>query len=91
MSLDPQYVTLVGKQRAHLPVWMQQAVAQGTFDTVVKPATRLEVAAGDAVGYLAEDIAPDGMNGVEKSAFVHVEVLSTDCSGSVIQDTSKSC
>ncbi|WP_231889188.1 hypothetical protein [Mangrovibacter phragmitis] len=57
---------------------MQQAVAQGTFDTVVKPATRLEVAAGDAVGYLAEDIAPCDLHGVEKSAFAHIEVLSTD-------------
>ncbi|MHA6678760.1 glycoside hydrolase family 19 protein [Enterobacter cloacae] len=78
VSLDPQYMTPAGKQRAHLPAWMQQAVTQGTFDAVVKPATKLEVAAGDAVGYLAKDIAPDSMGGVEKSAFVHVEVLSTD-------------
>ncbi|HHR4013906.1 TPA: hypothetical protein ACS5Z6_001941 [Salmonella enterica] len=78
MSLDPQYVTPVGEQMAHLPAWMQQAVTQGTFDAVAKPATKLEVAAGDAVGYLAEDIAPDSMGGVEKSTFVHVEVLSTD-------------
>jgi len=78
VSLDPQYMTPVGKQRAHLPAWMQQAVAQGTFDTVVKPATKTEVAAGDAVGYLAEDIAPCDLHGVEKSAFAHIEVLSTD-------------
>lgn len=78
VSLDPQYMTPAGEQRAHLPAWMQQAVAQGTFDTVAKPATRLEVAAGDAVGYLAEDIAPDSMGALEKSAFAHIEVLSTD-------------
>lgn len=78
MSLDPQYVSPVGEQMAHLPAWMQQAVAQGTFDTVVKPATRMEVAAGDAVGYLAEDIAPCDLHGVEKSAFTHIEVISTD-------------
>lgn len=78
VSLDPQYMTPAGKQRAHLPAWMQQAVAQGTFDTVVKPATRMEVAAGDAVGYLAEDIAPCDLHGVEKSAFAHIEVISTD-------------
>ncbi|WP_320741275.1 hypothetical protein [Enterobacter sp. 166D1] len=78
VSLDPQYMTPAGEQRAHLPAWMQQAVAQGTFDTVVKPATRMEVAAGDAVGYLAEDIAPCDLHGVEKSAFAHIEVLSTD-------------
>ncbi len=78
VSLDPQSLASVGKQMAHLPAWMQRAVAQGTFDTVVKPATRLEIAAGDAVGYLAEDIAPCDIHGVEKSAFVHIEVLSTD-------------
>lgn len=78
VSLDPQYMTPAGKQRAHLPAWMQQAVAQGTFDTVVKPATKMEVAAGDAVGYLAEDIAPCDLHGVEKSAFAHIEVISTD-------------
>lgn len=78
VSLDPQYMAPAGKQRAHLPAWMQQAVAQGTFDTVVKPATRMEVAAGDAVGYLAEDIAPCDLHGVEKSAFAHIEVISTD-------------
>ncbi|MEH3827992.1 hypothetical protein [Enterobacter roggenkampii] len=78
VSLDPQYMTPAGEQRAHLPAWMQQAVAQGTFDTVAKPATRLEVAAGDAVGYLAEDIAPCDLHGVEKSAFAHIEVISTD-------------
>ena len=78
VSLDPQYMTPAGKQRVHLPAWMQQAVAQGTFDTVVKPATRMEVAAGNAVGYLAEDIAPCDLHGVEKSAFAHIEVISTD-------------
>lgn len=78
VSLDSQFVTPDGEQMAHLPAWMQQTVAQGAFDAVVKPAMKLEVAAGDAVGYLAEDIAPCDLHGVEKSAFVHVEVLSTD-------------
>lgn len=78
VSLDSQFVTPDGEQMAHLPAWMQQAVAQGAFDAVVKPAMKLEVAAGDAVGYLAEDIAPCDLHVVEKSAFVHVEVLSTD-------------
>jgi len=78
VSLDSQFVTPDGEQMAHLPAWMQQAVAQGAFDAVVKPAMKLEVAAGDAVGYLAEDIAPCDLHGVEESAFVHVEVLSTD-------------
>ncbi|GAB83266.1 hypothetical protein EB105725_74_00010, partial [Shimwellia blattae DSM 4481 = NBRC 105725] len=38
VSLDPQYMTPAGKQRAHLPAWMQQAVTQGVFDTVARPA-----------------------------------------------------
>lgn len=78
VALDPIFMTPDGEQRAHLPAWMQQAIAQGVYDAVVTPATRCTVAAGDAVGYLAEDIAPDGMQGVEKSAFVHIELLSTD-------------
>ncbi|WP_185749329.1 glycoside hydrolase family 73 protein [Pantoea dispersa] len=78
VSLDPVFMAPDGEQRAHLPVWMQQAIAQGEYDAVVKPATKCTVAAGDAVGYLAEDIAPDGMQGVEKSAFAHIELLSTD-------------
>ncbi|MEJ5074930.1 glycoside hydrolase family 104 protein [Enterobacter ludwigii] len=78
VSLDPVFMTPDGEQRAHLPAWMQQAIAQGAYDAVVTPASKCIVAAGDAVGYLAEDIAPDGMHGVEKSAFVHIELLSTD-------------
>lgn len=78
VSLDPVFMIPDGEQRAHLPAWMQQAIAQGTYDAVVTPASKCIVAAGDAVGYLAEDIAPDGMQGVEKSAFVHIELLSTD-------------
>lgn len=78
VSLDPVFMAQDGEQRAHLPAWMQQAITQGAYDAVVAPATKCVVAAGDAVGYLAEDIAPDGMHGVEKSAFVHIELLSTD-------------
>jgi len=78
VSLDPVFMTPDGEQRAHLPAWMQQAITQGAYDAVVAPATKCSLSAGDAVGYLAEDIAPDGMHGVEKSAFVHIELLSTD-------------
>lgn len=78
VSLDPMFMNPDGEQRAHLPAWMQQAITQGAYDAVVTPATKCVVAAGDAVGYLAEDIAPDGEQRVEKSAFVHIELLSTD-------------
>ncbi|PWW10861.1 hypothetical protein DES37_103238 [Mangrovibacter plantisponsor] len=121
VSLDPLFMTPDGKQTAHLPAWMQQTVTQGIYDTVVKPTTRMTVAAGDALGFLGEDIIPGELHETETDPYVHIEVLSTDsqlpdflnnsagvtggdkylhihpdsylytCSGSVIQDTSKSC
>lgn len=78
VTLLPQYMAEDGEQYAHLPVWMQHAVAQGTFDAVVKPATALELAAGDAVGFLAKDIDPAGRGTVDTSYFSHVEVLCAD-------------
>jgi len=78
ISLDPVYMEQEETQHAFLPAWMQQAVKQGTFDDVVKPAEKLEVAAGDAVGYLSEDIDPIGMGKVESSYLAHIEVLSND-------------
>lgn len=78
VSLDPLYMTPEGKHTAHLPAWMQQAVTQGIYDTVVIPATRMTVAAGDAVGFLGEDIVPGGLNKAETDPYVHIEVLSTD-------------
>lgn len=78
VTLLPQYMAEDGEQYAYLPVWMQHAVAQGTFDAVVKPATPLELAAGDAVGFLAKDIDPAGSGTVDTSYFAHVEVLCAD-------------
>lgn len=78
VTLLPQYMAEDGEQYAHLPVWMQHAVAQGTFDAVVKPATALELAAGDAVGFLAKDIDPAGRGTADTSYFAHVEVLCAD-------------
>lgn len=78
VSLDPLYLTPEGKHTAPLPAWMQQAVTQGIYDTVVIPATRMTVAAGDAVGFLGEDIVPGGLNKAETDPYVHIEVLSTD-------------
>lgn len=78
VSLNPEYMKQEDTEYAHLPAWMQQAVKQGTFDEVVKPAAKTEVAAGDAVGFLAEDIDPVGMGKVETSHFAHIEVLSND-------------
>lgn len=78
VSVDPLYMTPDGERIAHLPTWMQQAMTRGIYDKVVKPATRMTVAAGDAVGFLGEDIIPGALNKTEKAPFVHIEVLSTD-------------
>jgi len=78
VSVDPLYMTPEGKHTAHLPAWMQQAVKQGIWDAVVKPANRMTVAAGDAVGFLGEDIVPGALNETETDPYVHIEVLSTD-------------
>ncbi|MGL4756392.1 MAG: hypothetical protein ACRCXB_28900 [Aeromonadaceae bacterium] len=78
VSVDPLYMTPVGKHTAHLPAWMQQAMKEGTYDAVVKPATRMTVTAGDAVGFLGEDIVPGTLNETETDPYVHIEVLSTD-------------
>ncbi|MGJ0193351.1 glycoside hydrolase family 24 protein [Pantoea sp. RRHST58] len=78
VSLNPAFMRPDGQQRSHLPAWMQQAIAEGAYDKAITLTTKYTVAAGDAVGYLAEDIAPNGMQGVEKSNFVHIELLSTD-------------
>ena len=78
VSLREEYLNAQGQQYGNLPDWMHHAVAQGTFDAVVKPAKTLTVAAGDAVGFLAKDIDPMGKGNVDTSVFAHVEVLSTD-------------
>ncbi|BFO09460.1 hypothetical protein GGER_19700 [Serratia rubidaea] len=57
---------------------MQKAVEQGIFDAVTKPATALKISAGDAIGFLGEDIAPMGMAKTSRSTYAHIEVLSAD-------------
>ncbi|WP_336215298.1 glycoside hydrolase family 19 protein [Enterobacter sp. P82] len=78
VSLDPSYMEPEGTQRALLPAWMQQAVAKGVFDSVTKPNAILKINAGDAIGFLGDDIVPVGMGRVSGSKYVHIEVLSAD-------------
>lgn len=78
VSLLKKYMEPDGEQYALLPVWMQKAVEKGTFDAVVKPATTLNISAGEAIGFLGDDIVPVGMGQVSGSTYVHIEVLSTD-------------
>ncbi|HGM6861241.1 TPA: hypothetical protein ACKQDZ_002580 [Serratia rubidaea] len=78
VTLLPGYMTEEGEQYAHLPFWMQKAVEQGIFDAVTKPATALKISAGDAIGFLGEDIAPMGKAKTSRSTYAHIEVLSTD-------------
>src|SRR5476649_1724852 len=78
VSLRDGYLAQEGEEYAGLPDWMRQAVAEGKFDEVVKPGQPLKIAAGDAVGFLAEDIAPAGKSRVDSSYFAHIEVISID-------------
>lgn len=78
VTLLPEYMAEAGEQRAHLPAWMQQAVTHGAWDNVVLPSNSIHISAGDAVGFLAEDIAPAGMGKTSASHFAHIEVLSVD-------------
>ncbi|MEB6335716.1 hypothetical protein [Serratia rhizosphaerae] len=78
VTLLPGYMTEEGEQYAHLPFWMQKAVEQGIFDAVTKPATALKISAGDAIGFLGEDIAPMGRAKTSRSTYAHIEVLSAD-------------
>lgn len=78
VTLLPKYMTQSGEQYAALPAWMQHAIAQGEFNSVVKPSVSVNILAGDAVGFLAKDIDPVGMGKTDTSYFAHIEVLSTD-------------
>lgn len=78
VTLLPDFMAEDGEQYAHLPVWMQRAVTAGTFDSVAKPAEKLEIKAGEAIGFLGDDIVPAGMGQVSRSTYAHIEVLSAD-------------
>lgn len=78
VSLREGYLEVDGNEYGKLPDWMRQAVAQGVFDAVVVPDAPNHITAGNAVGFLAEDIAPAGMCKLAPSHFSHFEVLSVD-------------
>ncbi len=78
VTMLPEYMAPDGEQYAQMPAWMQKANAQGMFDSVSKPSAKLEMEAGEAIGFLAEDIAPAGKSQVTSSHFSHIEVISSD-------------
>lgn len=78
VTLLPEHMEPDGEQYLQMPVWMQKAVAHGQFDEVVKPPTTLGIEAGDAIGFLGEDIAPAGKSNVDSCHYAHIEVISTD-------------
>ncbi|TKI03970.1 hypothetical protein [Martelella alba] len=65
----PENMIAEGEHYTHLPAWMQYAVAQGKFDAVVQPATRLAIQAGDAIGFLGEEIVPAGNGKTSPGAY----------------------
>lgn len=78
VTLKPEFMAEDGEEYAHLPAWMKQVLAKGTFDAVVKPDAGLKINAGDPIGFLGEDIVPVGMGKTSSSAYAHIEVLSAD-------------
>lgn len=78
VTVMPEYMEPDGEQYLQMPMWMQKAVAHGQFDEVVKPPTTLGIEAGDAIGFLGEDIAPTGKSKVDSCHYAHIEVISTD-------------
>jgi predicted chitinase len=78
ITLLPEFMEPDGEQYAQMPVWMQKAVEQGAFDSVTKPAATIEIEAGDAIGFLGEDIAPAGRGNTQSCHYAHIEVISTD-------------
>lgn len=78
VTLQPEFMEPDEEQYVQMPAWMQKAVALGKFDEVVKPPEKLEMAAGDAVGFLGEDIAPAGRSNTDSCHYVHIEVISND-------------
>lgn len=78
VSLLPEFMEPDGEQYVQMSEWMKKAVALGKFDEVVKPPEKLEIAAGDAVGFLGEDIAPAGRSNTDSCHYVHIEVISND-------------
>ncbi len=78
VTLLPEHMEADGEQYAQMPAWMQNAVNHGVFDAVVNPSALLEIEAGEAIGFLGEDIAPVGKSQVSTCYYAHVEVISTD-------------
>lgn len=78
ISTSTDFMEPDGEEYAHLPTWMKQAVEQGGFDNVVKPAKPLTIAAGDAIGFLGKDTDSTGAADAETSHFIHIEVLCAD-------------
>lgn len=78
ITMLPEYMQSDGEQYVQMPMWMTHAVTQGKFDAVTKPSETLEIEAGDAIGFLGEDIAPAGRNNTHSCHYAHIEVISTD-------------
>jgi len=78
VTLLPEYMTPSGEHYAALPAWMQHAIAQGEFNSVVSPSVSLSIRAGEAVGFLAKETDPVGTGKTNTRSFAHIEVLSTD-------------
>ncbi|MEI7255370.1 hypothetical protein [Dickeya dadantii] len=80
VSLQDKFVEQTAPRYHRMPEWITKAVEQGKYDTVVIPEETFAINAGDAIGFLAEDNAPDksDSNRVEVDFYSHIEVISVD-------------
>ncbi|CNI95935.1 hypothetical protein [Yersinia vastinensis] len=78
VTVMPEYMEPDGDQYLQMPVWMQKAVAHGKFEEIVNSEIKLGIEAGDAIGFLGEDIAPVGRGNVNSCHYAHIEVISID-------------
>ncbi|WP_050570297.1 hypothetical protein [Dickeya dadantii] len=80
VSLQDKFVEQTAPRYHRMPEWMTKAVEQGKYDTVIIPEETFAINAGDAIGFLAEDNAPDksDSNRVEVDFYSHIEVISVD-------------
>lgn len=77
-SIRPEYAQPKEDRGGNFPSWMREAIKEEKYDAVASPSTPFKIKAGDAVGFLAREDAPDQYNTITTDWFTHIEVFSRD-------------
>lgn len=77
-SIRPDFAAPEGEQYGSLPGWMSEAIKEGKYDEVVCPSVRINIEAGDPIGFLGRDDAPGKYGAITTDWFTHIEVTSND-------------